>query len=80
MSTTKMLHQKVTAVLRNAGFVARKRINRHQIDGYCARQWGRSVGILCGPYPVSGVKEALEAAGLTVSRRNNTSDDCIFVN
>lgn len=76
-----MNHQKVTAVLRNAGFGFQALSPGRFIAGIQVAQVDpATVGVLCGTrYTVAEVKAELEAAGLTVTTRPNTATDALFV-
>ena len=75
-----MQHQKVTTILRLAGFKAQKFVRSRLVLGYQVSQQGESVGVLCGSkYSVAEIRGALEAAGFTVSTRPNTAIDALFV-
>jgi hypothetical protein len=72
-------HQKVTNILRSAGFKARKITRREFVFGYSVSQHGRAVAVLCGTEnSADAVRSAIEAAGLTVVIRPGTSPDCLF--
>jgi hypothetical protein len=77
-----MQHQKVTTILRLAGFEAQRfsQIRNRLLPGYQASQQGQSVGVLCGSrYTVAEIRGALEAAGFSVATRPNTAIDALFV-
>jgi len=76
----RLTHQKVSNILRFAGFKARKITRREHFFGYSVSQHGKAVAILCGSeYQPEAVRQAIEAAGLTVVVRPGTSEDCLFV-
>ena len=76
-----MNHQKVTAVLRNAGFGFQHVERNKFVAGMQVCQVDKAtVGVLCGTrYSVPEVKAELEGAGLTVTTRPNTATDALFV-
>lgn len=76
-----MNHQKVTALLRKAGFKPQAVARGKLVPGYQVAQVApRTVGVLCGTrYPVAKVREVLEEAGLAVTTRPDTASDALFI-
>lgn len=72
--------QQIVGVLKKAGYVAQRITRTESRSGYqVAKLNGRMVGVLCGPYVVDDVADALVSAGFSVCQRDNAAKDALFV-